>query len=52
MTTSALVFMVFVQAGITVMTAYFFIRVLRTPPESEPDSYPENDDSPADPRHD
>lgn len=43
MTTSALITMVLVQVSVTVITAYFFIKVLRTPPKPEPDSYEEND---------
>ncbi len=35
MSTDALVFMIVVQSMVTVITAYFFIRVLRTPPKSE-----------------
>ena len=35
MSTGAIVFMVVVQATVTVVTAYFFIRVLRTPPKSD-----------------
>lgn len=32
------------QIVVTSITAYFFIRVLRTPPKPEPDSYEDNDD--------
>ena len=35
MSTNALVFMIVVQGTVTIVTAYFFIRVLRTPPKSE-----------------
>ncbi len=35
MSTDALVFMIVVQATVTVITAYFFIRVLRTPPKTD-----------------
>ncbi len=35
MSTGAIVFMVVIQTTVTVVTAYFFIRVLRTPPKSE-----------------
>jgi hypothetical protein len=41
MTTSALITMVLVQATVTVITAYFFWKVLKTPPKPEPDSYEE-----------
>jgi len=35
MSTQALIFMVIVQSTVTVITAYFFIRVLRTPPKTD-----------------
>ena len=35
MSTGAIVFMVVIQTTVTVVTAYFFIRVLRTPPKPE-----------------
>ena len=35
MSTGAIIFMVTVQATVTIVTAYFFIRVLRTPPKSD-----------------
>ncbi len=35
MSTDALVFMIVVQATVTIVTAYFFIRVLRTPPKTD-----------------
>lgn len=41
MTTSALITMVLVQVTVTVVTAYFFWKVLKTPPKPEPDSYEE-----------
>ena len=28
---------------VTVVTVYFFVKVLRTPPKDEPDSYTQND---------
>lgn len=46
MNTSALVVMLFTLTTVTALTAYFFIRVLRTPPKPEPDSYLHNDDEP------
>ena len=46
MTTSALILMVVVQVTVTVVTGYFFWKVLRTPPHQEPDSFSENDDEP------
>lgn len=36
--------MVSTQLLVTVFTIYFFRKVLRTPPQPEPDSYDENDD--------
>lgn len=44
MSTSALITMILVQVTVTVVTAYFFFKVLRTPPNPEPDSFSENDD--------
>lgn len=46
MSNSALTLMVTVQVLVTLITAYFFRKVLRTPPKAEPDSYSENDDVP------
>jgi hypothetical protein len=36
--------MIVVQVTVTVITAYFFMKVLRSPKKPEPDSYSENDD--------
>lgn len=44
MTTGALILMISVQATVTIITGYFFYKVLKTPPKPEPDSYSENDD--------
>ena len=44
MNTSALVLMVVTMTIVTAITAYFFRKVLKTPPKPEPDSYTENDD--------
>lgn len=44
MDSSALTLMVIVQVSVILITAYFFIKVLRTPPNPEPDSFSENDD--------
>lgn len=44
MNTSALITMLSAQIIVISVTAYFFIRVLKTPPKQEPDSYSENDD--------
>lgn len=43
MTTSALITMVVVQLSVTVITAYFFLKVLRAPKRPEPDSYEDNE---------
>ena len=44
MSTSAIILMTLVVVTVTVVTAYFFIKILKTPPKPEPDSYTENDD--------
>ncbi len=44
MNSSALIFMVIIQATVTIFTAMFFRKVLKTPKQPEPDSYTENDD--------
>ena len=44
MTTSALIMYVVTITTVTVITAYFFWKVLKTPPKQEPDSFSENDD--------
>lgn len=46
MTTSALILMILVQLSVTIITGYFFYKVLKTPPRHEPDSFDENDDIP------
>ncbi len=46
MNTPALIFMIIVQGTVLSLTAYFFWKVLKTPPNPEPDSYSENDDVP------
>tara|TARA_B100000678_G_scaffold290394_1_gene303240 strand:+ start:3430 stop:3600 length:171 start_codon:yes stop_codon:yes gene_type:complete len=46
MNSSALILMVLVQLTVTVFTVYFFMKVLRTPPRPEPDSFDENDKEP------
>lgn len=46
MTTGAFVLMVTVQLTVTIVTAYFFWKVLNTPPRREPDSYEDNDNDP------
>lgn len=44
MSTTAFTMMLTAEIIISVITAYFFIRVLCTPPKPEPDSYSGNDD--------
>ncbi len=42
MNTSALIMMLVTEISVTVITLYFFIKVLKTKPKDEPDSYSEN----------
>jgi hypothetical protein len=44
MSNSAFITMIVVQVTVTIITGYFFYKVLTTPPRQEPDSYSENDD--------
>jgi hypothetical protein len=44
MTTSALILMILVQGTVVGVTLHFFLKVLRSPMQDEPDSYSENDD--------
>ena len=46
MNTSAVILMVATQVTVLAFTAYFFSKVLKTPPKPEPDSFDENDDEP------
>lgn len=46
MNTSALFMMLTTVTIVTAITFYFMIKVLRTPPKPEPDSYDFNDDEP------
>lgn len=43
MNTSALITLLLAQGIVIAFTAYFFWKVLTTPPKSEPDSYADND---------
>ncbi|MEZ4809406.1 MAG: hypothetical protein R2819_03525 [Allomuricauda sp.] len=43
MNASALILMIVTVGTITGATIYFFVKVLRTPPNPEPDSYNAND---------
>ena len=44
MNTSALILMLSTVGAVAGITIYFFIKVLRTPPNPEPDSYNANDE--------
>jgi hypothetical protein len=44
MNSSALILMISVQLVVTILTGWFFYKVLVTKPKAEPDSYSENDD--------
>jgi hypothetical protein len=44
MNTTALVMMLVTEIIVTVITVYYFVKVLRTPPKPEPDSFTDNDD--------
>lgn len=44
MSTAAFVTMVVTEVAITVITIYFFWKVLKTPPKAEPDSFKFNDE--------
>ncbi|QQS29652.1 MAG: hypothetical protein IPM47_01485 [Sphingobacteriales bacterium] len=44
MNLSALITMILAMGIVTTCTAYFFWKVLITPPKAEPDSYTDNDD--------
>jgi len=44
MNTSALIFMIVIQATVTFFTVLFFWKVLKAPKQPEPDSYTDNDD--------
>lgn len=44
MNTDALIMMISSEVIITVVTIYFFYKVLTIPPKPEPDSFSENDD--------
>jgi heme/copper-type cytochrome/quinol oxidase subunit 2 len=46
MTTGAFILMVTVQLTVTIITAYFFWKVLKSPLKPEPDSYEDNDNDP------
>lgn len=41
MSVSAIITMLLVQVSVTLITGYFFLKVLRSPPKPEEDSYTE-----------
>jgi hypothetical protein len=44
MNSSALIMMLVTEIVVTGFTIYYFVKVLKTPPKKEPDSYTENDE--------
>lgn len=46
MNTSALILMITTMSVVTLITGYFFYRVLTAPKRQEPDSFEDNDDVP------
>lgn len=46
MSSGALILMLLVQISTTLVTGFFFWKVLKTPPKPEPDSYDDNDNDP------
>jgi len=46
MNSIALIMMISTVGVVTLITGYFFWRVLTTPPKAEPDSYEDNDEEP------
>lgn len=44
MNSTALITMLLAQGTVISLAAYFFYKVLTTPPKQEPDSFTENDD--------
>ena len=46
MSSGAFTLMLLVQLSVTVITGFFFWKVLKTPPKAEPDSYDDNDNDP------
>jgi hypothetical protein len=43
MTTGAILTMIIVQLSVTLVTAYFFLKVLRTPPGKDPGTVPKEE---------
>jgi hypothetical protein len=46
MSSGAFTLMLLVQLSVTIITGFFFWKVLKTPPRPEPDSYDDNDSDP------
>jgi hypothetical protein len=44
MSTEGLTMMLVTEITVTLITVYFFLKILKTPNKAEPDSYSENDD--------
>lgn len=44
MNTSAIILMMIVWIPVITLTIYFFVRIVRTPKEQEPDTRPEDED--------
>lgn len=44
MNSTALTMMLVTEIAVTLITIYYFVKVLRTPPKQEPDSFTDNDD--------
>lgn len=44
MSTEGLTMMLVTEITVTLITVYFFLKILNTPNKAEPDSYSENDD--------
>lgn len=43
MNSDALILMVVTQVTVTAITGYLFWKILKTPPQKEPDSFSDND---------
>ncbi len=43
MNSSALIMMLTTEIAVTIITVYFFIKILKTPPKQEPDSFSDNE---------
>mgnify|MGYP000423043668 CR=1 FL=1 len=45
MNSSALIMMLVTEIVVTAVTIYYFVKVLRTPPKAEQDSFEDNDEA-------